>query len=83
DKRDPTAESYEKVREIIEGRLKKTKREEAMNKLILDLKSRYNVIVDKDVFQSSQIVAEDSGNPANAAKTGSSINAGTSQQDND
>ncbi|MBP7056128.1 MAG: peptidylprolyl isomerase [Candidatus Omnitrophica bacterium] len=83
DKREPTAESYEKVREIIEGRLKKTKREEAMNKLILDLKSRYNVIVDKDVFQSSQIVAEDSGDPANAPKPGSSINTGTAQPKND
>lgn len=69
DKRDPVAESYDKVRNAIEGQLKKRKREEVMNKLILDLKSRYNVIVDKDVFQSSQVVNEDLRPDATAAKS--------------
>lgn len=59
DKREPMAESYEKVRSAIEGKLKKTKRDEAMNRLIMDLKSRYNVIVDKDVFKSSQVAGGD------------------------
>lgn len=53
DKREPAVESYDKVRPAIEGELKKKKREEAMNKLVLDLKSRYNVIVEKDVFMTA------------------------------
>jgi len=58
DKREPAAESYEKVRGAIELQLKKGKRDVAMNRLIMDLKSRYNVIVDKDVFKSSQVASE-------------------------
>lgn len=53
DRREPAAESFEKVRPAIEGELRKKKREEAMNALVLDLKSRYNVIVEDDVFQTA------------------------------
>ena len=59
DKREPMAESYDKARSAIEGQLKKSKRDAAISRLILDLKSRYNVIVDKDVFKSSQVASED------------------------
>lgn len=50
DKREPVPESYEKVRAALEAEIKKHKREGTVNKLIKDLKSRYNVIIEKDVF---------------------------------
>jgi hypothetical protein len=38
---------------FVEGELKKKKREEVMKALVLDLKSRYNVIVEKDAFEAA------------------------------
>lgn len=59
DKREPVAESYDKVRPAIEGELRKKKREVVMNKLVADLKNRYSVIVDKDLFASDRPAGED------------------------
>jgi len=64
DRRDPVAEAYEKVRPAIEGQLRKKKREEIMTKLVADLKSRYNVIVEKDAFGADRKDAEAGGEGA-------------------
>lgn len=54
DKREPVAESYDKVRAALEAEIRKRKRDGTVNKLIKDLKSRYNVIVEKDAFGPNQ-----------------------------
>lgn len=63
DRREPVAEAFEKVRSAIEGELKKKKRESAMNTLVLDLKSRYNVIVEKDAFKAAMGAPDETEGP--------------------
>lgn len=58
DKRESVAESYEKVHAALEAEIRKHKREGAINKLIADLKSRYNVIIEKDAFGPDEEAAQ-------------------------
>lgn len=48
DKKEPVAESYEKVKRLIEGELKKKKRSELFDRLVSELKDKYNVKIEDD-----------------------------------
>jgi len=52
DKKEPASESYEKVKRVIEGELKKKKRSELFDTLVADLKKKYGVDIKEDVFES-------------------------------
>lgn len=52
DKKAPAIEPYEKVRQAIEEELKRRKRSELFDKLVLNLKDKYRVKIEEDVFKS-------------------------------
>lgn len=49
---EPAQEPLGKVRHAIDEELKKTKRSELFNQLVMDLKKKYNVTIEEDVFSS-------------------------------
>lgn len=52
DKREPAIEDYDKVKRFIEGELKKKARTELFDKLVMDMKNKYNVEIKYDVFKT-------------------------------
>jgi peptidyl-prolyl cis-trans isomerase C len=52
DQKGPGVEPYEKVKAKIEDQLKKRNRSELFDKMVLDLKNKYNVEIEDDVFKS-------------------------------
>lgn len=52
DKREPGAEDFEKAKGKIENELKKRKRAELFEKLVMDLKGKYGVSINEDVLES-------------------------------
>lgn len=56
DKKEPVVQDYEKVKREIEEELKKRKRSELFDKLVLNLKNKYGVEIKEDVFKSLDIV---------------------------
>jgi len=52
DKKEPAVQPLEKVRRAIEDELRKKKRSELFDKLVLKLKKRYQVTIEEDVFKS-------------------------------
>ncbi len=52
DKKEPVVQNYEKVRGEIEEELKKRKRSELFDHLVLSLKNKYGVEIKEDVFKS-------------------------------
>ncbi len=52
DKKEPTAKSYEEAKRDIEAELKRRKRSELFNNLVLNLKNKYNVKIKEDVFET-------------------------------
>lgn len=52
DKKEPGIEPYEKVKSKVEDELKKTRRSELFDKLVLNMKNKYNVEIEDDVFKS-------------------------------
>ncbi len=63
DKKDPSIESYEKAKGKIADELKKKKRSELFDKLVLDLKNKYNVEIEDDVFKSLEVLDKDKAAP--------------------
>ncbi len=63
DKKDPSVESYEKAKGKIAEELKKKKRSELFDKLVLDLKNKYNVEIEDDVFKSLEVLDKDKAAP--------------------
>jgi len=59
DKKEPSVESYEKAKGKIADELKKKKRSELFDKLVLDLKNKYNVEIEDDVFKSLEVLDKD------------------------
>jgi peptidyl-prolyl cis-trans isomerase C len=59
DKKEPAAEAFEKVRQKIEDELKKKKRSELFDNLVLKLKEKYNVHIEEDVFKSLEALNEE------------------------
>ncbi|MBI5143666.1 MAG: peptidylprolyl isomerase [Candidatus Omnitrophica bacterium] len=58
DKKEPAIEPYEKVKQAIEEELKRKKRSELFDKLVLNLKERYGVKIEEDVFKSLEALNE-------------------------
>ena len=58
DKKEPDLESYEKARSSIEEILKKKKRSELFDRLVLNLKSKYGVKIREDVFKTLESIDE-------------------------
>jgi len=54
DKREAGAESFEMARGKIESELKKKKRSEMFDKLVMDLKNKYGVEIKEDVFNAME-----------------------------
>jgi len=54
DKKESGVQSYEEARRSIENELKRKKRSELFNKLVLSLKDKYGVEVKEDVFESME-----------------------------
>jgi peptidyl-prolyl cis-trans isomerase C len=52
DKKESTAEPYEKVKRLIEEELKKKRRSEAFDKFVTALKAKYRVEIKEDVFST-------------------------------
>jgi peptidyl-prolyl cis-trans isomerase C len=52
DKKESGTQSYDEVKRFIEDELKKEKRSELFDKLVLNLKNKYNVEIQDDVFRS-------------------------------
>lgn len=52
DRKEPAIESYDKVKSVIEGELKKRKRSELFDRLVAKLKTKYGVDIKEDVFKS-------------------------------
>ncbi|MFA6078781.1 MAG: peptidyl-prolyl cis-trans isomerase [Candidatus Omnitrophota bacterium] len=63
DKKEPSVESYEKAKGKIEEELKKKRRSELFDKLVLDLKNKYNVEIEDDVFKSLEVLDADKAAP--------------------
>ncbi len=59
DKKEPAVEPFEKTRHIIEDRLRKKKRSELFDKLVLDLKNKYKAKIEEDIFQSLEKTGND------------------------
>jgi peptidyl-prolyl cis-trans isomerase C len=55
-KKEPSVEPYEKVKAKVIEELKKAKRSELFDRLVMDLKSRYKVEVEGDVFKSLELI---------------------------
>ena len=56
DKKEPAIESFDKIKRVIENELKKQKRSELFDKLILNLKEKYGVEIKEDVFNSLESI---------------------------
>lgn len=52
DKKDASVQTFEEAKRAIENELKKVKRSELFNKLVIDLKAKYGVKIEEDVFES-------------------------------
>jgi len=61
DKKPPAPESYEKAARKIEDQLKKKKRSELFDNLVLTLKNKYNVEIEDDVYKSLETLDEGNG----------------------
>lgn len=59
DKKGPMIEEYEKVKGTIEEELKRRKRSELFDKLVSNLKQRYRVEIEEDVFKSLDALSEE------------------------
>lgn len=59
DKKEPAIEPYEKAKRAIEGELKKRKRSELFDKLVLNLKEKYRVKIEDDVFRTLEALKEE------------------------
>lgn len=58
DIKEAASEDYEEVKGTIEGELKKQKRRELFDKLVLNLKGKYGVEIKEDVFETLDIVKD-------------------------
>jgi peptidyl-prolyl cis-trans isomerase C len=65
DKKDPAVKSYEEVKKLIEAELKKKKRSERFDALVMEMKNKYGVTIKEDVFRSLDAV-EATGSPQDA-----------------
>jgi peptidyl-prolyl cis-trans isomerase C len=51
DKKEPAIEDFDKVKPAVENELKRTKRSELFDKLVMDLKKKYGVQIEEDVYK--------------------------------
>lgn len=51
DKKEPTVEDFDKVKQAVESELKRRKRAELFDKLVMDLKKKYGVQIEEDVYK--------------------------------
>jgi peptidyl-prolyl cis-trans isomerase C len=51
DKKEPVVEDFEKVKPAVEGELMRRKRSELFDKLVMDLKKKYGVQIEEDVYK--------------------------------
>lgn len=59
DKKEPSIEPYEKAQRAIEDELKRRKRSELFDKLVLNLKEKYQVKIEEDVFKSLETLDQE------------------------
>jgi len=51
DRKEPVIEDFEKVKPLVESELKRRKRSELFDKLVMDLKKKYGVQIEEDVYK--------------------------------
>ena len=51
DKKEPAVEEFDKVKQSVESELKRAKRSELFDKLVMDLKKKYGVQIEEDVYK--------------------------------
>lgn len=61
DKKESATESYEKAKKAIESELKRKKRSELFDRLVSNLKEKYGVKIEEDVFKTLDTVNKDKG----------------------